>query len=210
MKKGTGHRLLCATAALISLILLGASIYYLWYEGQGRATTLLLTPLSYGVKYPAAMLFVFAMMVVSTLYLKKAVMSEKSAVAPDKNLIKRRGLRRLVTAVATLTLLLTLVGCGGGGAGGGGGGGLVVGSASISWIAPITNTDDSILEDLAGYKLYYGTSSGSYTISVDVGNVESSLVMGLTSGTTYYFAVTAYNQIGNESGYSNEFVRLIT
>lgn len=209
MKKGTGHRLLYATAALISLILLGAAIYYLWYEGQGRATTLLLTPLSYGVKYPAAMLFGFAVMVVSTLYLKKAVMSEKSAVAPDKNLIKRRGLRRLVTVVATLTLLLTLVGCGGGGGGSGSGSGLIAGSALISWIAPIINEDGSILNDLEGYKLYYGTSSGVYTISVDVGNVASSLVTGLTSGTTYYFVVTAYDTIGNESGYSTEVVKTI-
>jgi hypothetical protein len=212
MKKGTGHRLLYATAALISLILLGAAIYYLWYEGQGRATTLLLTPLSYGVKYPAAMLFGFAMMVVSTLYLKKAVMSEKSAIAPDKNLIKRRGLRRLVTAVATLTLLLTLVGCGGGGAGSGGGGvgGLIAGAAYISWTAPITNTDGSPINDLAGYKIYYGITSGVYTISVDIGNTTSTYVTGLTSGVTYYFAITAYDVVDIESDYSNEIVRTIT
>ncbi len=204
MKKGTGHRLLYATAALISLILLGAAIYYL----QGRVTSLLLTPLSYGVKYPAVMLFGFAMMVVSTLCLKKVLMSEKSAVTPDKNFIKRRGLRRLITGVATLTLLLTLVGCGGGGAGSGNGG-LIAGSALISWTAPITNEDDSILNDLEGYMLYYGTSSGVYTTSVDVGNVESSLVTGLTSGTTYYFVVTAYDTSRNESGYSTEVSKTI-
>jgi type IV pilus assembly protein PilY1 len=58
--------------------------------------------------------------------------------------------------------------------------------------------------DLAGYKIYYGTSSKSYTGSVDVGNVTSYTLTGLTQGQTYYIAVTDYNTSGNESGYSSE------
>lgn len=58
--------------------------------------------------------------------------------------------------------------------------------------------------DLAGYKLYYGTSSGSYQQSVDVGNLTQYSLSGLQNGVTYYFAVTAYDTEGYESGYSNE------
>ena len=58
--------------------------------------------------------------------------------------------------------------------------------------------------DLAGYKVYYGTASRTYGSCIDVGNVNISTVPGLTQGVTYYFAVTAYDSYGNESGYSNE------
>jgi len=39
--------------------------------------------------------------------------------------------------------------------------------------------------DLAGYKLSYGIVSGVYTTTIDVGNVTSTPVTGLTSGQTY-------------------------
>jgi chitinase len=58
--------------------------------------------------------------------------------------------------------------------------------------------------DLAGYKVHYGTASGSYTTSVDVHNIITYTVTGLTAGQKYYFAVTAYNASNNESGYSNQ------
>ncbi len=58
--------------------------------------------------------------------------------------------------------------------------------------------------DLAGYKLYYGTSSRSYQQNMDVGNLTQYTLTGLQDGVTYYFAVTAYDTEGNESGYSNE------
>jgi len=57
--------------------------------------------------------------------------------------------------------------------------------------------------DVAGYKLYYGTSSRSYASSVNVGNLISYTLTVLNTG-TYYFAVTAYDTSGNESGLSNE------
>jgi fibronectin type 3 domain-containing protein len=58
--------------------------------------------------------------------------------------------------------------------------------------------------DLAGYKVYYGTSSKSYTGPIDVGNVTTYTLTGLKGGQTYYIAVTAYNTLNNESGYSSE------
>lgn len=77
------------------------------------------------------------------------------------------------------------------------------GNAALKWGAPTTNSDGSALSDLAGYKVYYGTASGSYSSSVNVGNVTS-YSLSLPDGLTYYFAVTAYNSSGAESGYSNE------
>jgi hypothetical protein len=58
--------------------------------------------------------------------------------------------------------------------------------------------------DLAGYRLYYGTTSRSYQNTIDVGNATSTPVSDLQKGATYYFAVTAYNDSGIESDYSNE------
>jgi hypothetical protein len=68
---------------------------------------------------------------------------------------------------------------------------------TLAWDA---NTES----DLAGYKVHYGTASGSYTTIVDVHKVTTSSIGTLTAGQTYYFAVTAYNASGNESGYSNQ------
>lgn len=71
------------------------------------------------------------------------------------------------------------------------------GNATVSWDA---NTEP----DLAGYRLYYGTAPGVYGTPIDVGNVTSYLVTGLTAGVVYYFAVTAYDTSGNESAKSTE------
>jgi uncharacterized protein YfaP (DUF2135 family) len=109
------------------------------------------------------------------------------------------------------SLILVIAGCGGGGSGGSGGGGsttttnttIATGSVILSWDAPTTNSDGSQLGDLAGYKVYYGNSSGNYTDSVDVGNIAGASVSTLTSG-TWCFSVTAYDTSGNESDYSGE------
>jgi hypothetical protein len=55
-----------------------------------------------------------------------------------------------------------------------------------------------------GYKVYYGVASRTYTNIVDVGDVTNTTISGLVEGTTYYFAVTAYNILGMESDYSAE------
>jgi hypothetical protein len=57
---------------------------------------------------------------------------------------------------------------------------------------------------VTGYRLYYGTSGGSYTNVVDAGNRTDYTVTGLNTGTTYYFAATAYTGTGDESTFSNE------
>ena len=85
------------------------------------------------------------------------------------------------------------------------------GSATLSWTPPTTNVDSTPLTDLAGYKVYYGTSSGNYTQSININNTATTTyqIDNLTDGTTYYFSVTAYDTLNNESGYSNEACRTI-
>jgi len=81
---------------------------------------------------------------------------------------------------------------------------LYAGTATLSWDPPTTNVDGSPLTGLSGYKVYYGTASGNYTQTINVGNVTTYIAANLTDGLTYYFAVTASDTLGNESGYSNE------
>jgi hypothetical protein len=81
--------------------------------------------------------------------------------------------------------------------------------ATLAWDAPTTNTDGTPIEDLAGYWLYYGTSSGYYSNKIDIGNVMPYTVSNLSEGYTYYFAVTAYDTSGNESSSSNEVSKTI-
>lgn len=58
--------------------------------------------------------------------------------------------------------------------------------------------------DLAGYRLYYGTSPQNYTQQVNAGIFTTATAPNLSVGTTYFFAVKAYNLLGLESSYSSE------
>ena len=62
--------------------------------------------------------------------------------------------------------------------------------------------------DLAGYKVYFGTSPGVYGPPITVQGNTAALVNPPTPGIIYYFAVTAYNTAGDESGFSNEVTTL--
>lgn len=57
--------------------------------------------------------------------------------------------------------------------------------------------------DVVGYNIYYGGASGVYTNEISAGNVTTLTVPGLQDGSTYYFAATAVNSSGVESGFSN-------
>ena len=76
-------------------------------------------------------------------------------------------------------------------------------TVTLAWNA---NTETNI----GGYVLVYGTSPGSYSGSVDVGNTTSRAVSSLTSGTRYYFAVRAYNTSGVSGPLSSEVNELAT
>lgn len=78
------------------------------------------------------------------------------------------------------------------------------GTATLTWQAPVTNTDGSALTDLAGYHIYYGSSPSALTTVVDVANAGATTytVNSLGSG-TWYFAVNAYTTGGADSSLSN-------
>ena len=68
---------------------------------------------------------------------------------------------------------------------------------SLAWNA---NSDP----DLAGYQIAWGTSPGSHPNLIDAGNVTAYTVTGLTTGSTYYFVLQAYDQARNFSSNSSE------
>lgn len=78
-------------------------------------------------------------------------------------------------------------------------------SINVSWTAPTKNADGSALNDLAGYRLYMGTStpscpSGSYhTVNAPASTTR---ITGLNASTTYFVRITAVDRSGNESGCS--------
>ena len=85
-------------------------------------------------------------------------------------------------------------------------------SVSCSWTA-VTTTASTAVNNLANYKVYYATSSGNansssgtlaatFTPTSNSGTIIR-LITGLTSGTTYYFAVYANDNNSNTSAISN-------
>ena len=59
-------------------------------------------------------------------------------------------------------------------------------------------------ENVVGYNVYYGMSSGLYDIVEDAGDATDYTIAGLENGQLYYLAVTSYDTEGNESDFSIE------
>ncbi len=86
--------------------------------------------------------------------------------------------------------------------------------SSGAWAFNVTlGWDPNAESDLAGYRIYYDTDSGppyrqSINVPLSTPNFNRSspeyTLTGLVDGYVYYFALTAYNGSGLESGYSNE------
>lgn len=77
-------------------------------------------------------------------------------------------------------------------------------AAALIWVAPP--------EPISGYRVYYGTKPGVYDQPSGSGMYSRKVnytVVGLTTGYTYYFAVTAIDRAGIESAYSNKVSKTI-
>jgi len=85
-----------------------------------------------------------------------------------------------------------------------------LGSVTLNWTPPTQNTDGSALDDLAGYRIYYGTSDSEYPnlITLDNPGLATYVVENLVPG-TYFFVSTAMNAQGVESDYSNVAEKLV-
>lgn len=70
-------------------------------------------------------------------------------------------------------------------------------SVTLAW-------DPSVSPGVAGYNVYYGVGSHTYTNAVSAGAATSLTISGLADNTTYYFAATAYDTNNIESDYSAE------
>lgn len=75
----------------------------------------------------------------------------------------------------------------------------------LEWLAPSTRTDGDYLpmSELAGYRIYMGTSSDDLAPIVDLNDegLTRYTVDNLAAG-SYFFAVSAYDADGMESGLS--------
>jgi hypothetical protein len=71
-------------------------------------------------------------------------------------------------------------------------------SVTLAWSAPTSGSS------VAGYRIYYGNATKSYTSAVSVGKVTQATLSGMDPAATYYIALTAFDAAGNESDFSNE------
>ena len=77
--------------------------------------------------------------------------------------------------------------------------------ANFSWAGSLKIVWDANTEsDLQGYRVYWGTASKKYTWQNDVGKLTQCDLGDLKTGVTYYIAVTAVDEWGNESAFSQE------
>lgn len=82
----------------------------------------------------------------------------------------------------------------------------------LSWTAPTTRIDGRLLSpsELAGYKVYYGTSPDDLAFQEELLGIESTQIsISISSAGIYYFAVTAYDSEGLESTFSEVVIKEI-
>jgi hypothetical protein len=77
------------------------------------------------------------------------------------------------------------------------------GNAALDWTPPTENTDGSVLTNLAGYNVRYGTSPDALTQVVNLANpgLTSYVVDNLSAG-KWYFTISSYAANGTESSNS--------
>lgn len=81
------------------------------------------------------------------------------------------------------------------------------GIANLNWVAPSEREDGTpiSLSEIAGYKVYYGSSVGEYPNQIDITD-SSATEVGVTSLSPgrYYFVITTLDTDGHESEFSAE------
>ena len=122
---------------------------------------------------------------------------------------RSRSARHWSSALLTIAIAGLLNACGGSASEAGTSG--VSPATCITGTAPAALTWDAVT-GATGYRIHYGIATGTYSQNLNVGNLTTTTVMGLSKGTTYYFTVTAYDNSNpvNESGFSNEVCKTIS
>jgi hypothetical protein len=84
-------------------------------------------------------------------------------------------------------------------------------NVALSWNVPTETVDGQTLQNLAGYRIHYGTNKNAMVNSIEVpsAGANSYTVQNLKAGATYYFAVRAITEDGDESEISNVVSRVI-
>jgi hypothetical protein len=75
--------------------------------------------------------------------------------------------------------------------------------ALLSWTPPMQNTDGTALQDLAGYRVYFGQDPDNLTDAADLlwGGYLWVQFAGLDPG-DWYFSIRSYNSEGIESDFA--------
>lgn len=82
---------------------------------------------------------------------------------------------------------------------------LVIGSASALWADTRTVAWDTVSGTGIGYWVHYGTQSGVYTTTMDVGSSTTARIT-FAPGVRYYVAAQAYDSVGQSSPLSAELI----
>jgi Putative Ig domain len=86
------------------------------------------------------------------------------------------------------------------------------GTLDLSWTAPTTRSDGTpiSLAEISGYRIYYGSRSGTYNTPVNVndGSVQTTTLTGLAPG-SWFLVMTTVDTNGLESAYSPEVVKVV-
>ena len=76
---------------------------------------------------------------------------------------------------------------------------------ALSWTAPVEREDGTpiSMSEIAGYRVYYGTTEGNYPNELDIADSYNmqAMLSNLAPG-TYYIVVTSYDMDGRESAFS--------
>ena len=84
------------------------------------------------------------------------------------------------------------------------------GAATLSWLPPTQNTDGSVLSNLSGYRIHYGTSPTALNQTITLNNAGlTTYVIENLSPATYYFGIKSLTSSGGASALSKTVSKTI-